>query len=235
MYDWLVDSGSTNHITNWWELYSSYEPTPEATIHRVGSKISQVTRQETILITAQYGMCKCILQLENINYIPSNKYNIFTLGRWVSQGRRYEVSKGELILFNHLNIPVLKGLKIASNIYKFKLMLINTKEINYTLSCQEIKQTWETWHWCFGHVSYKGLKKLQDDKLLEGFMVDMNTLMPDCTSCIKAKQSVKPYMKRSKNACTKKGKITHMDLWGNYDTTSINGHQYYLVLVDNVM
>jgi len=42
MYDWLVDSGSTNHITNWWELYSTYEPMLGATIHRVSSKISQV-------------------------------------------------------------------------------------------------------------------------------------------------------------------------------------------------
>ena len=42
MYDWLADSGSTNHITNWQELYSSYEPTPGATVHRVSGKISQV-------------------------------------------------------------------------------------------------------------------------------------------------------------------------------------------------
>jgi len=90
---------------------------------------------------AQYGMHKCTLQLENVNYIPSNKYNIFTLGRWDSQGRRYKVSKGELILFNCLDVPVLKGLKIASNIYKFELMPINTNEISYTFSSQENKQT----------------------------------------------------------------------------------------------
>ena len=91
-------------------------------------------------------------------------------------------------------------------------MLINTNETNYIFSCQELKQTWETWHWHFGHVSYKGLKKFQDDKLLDGFMVDINTLMPDCTSFIKAKQSVKPYAKQSENVYTNKGEITYMDL-----------------------
>ena len=195
MYDWLADSGSTNHITNQWELYSSYEPMPEATVHGVGGKISQVTGQGTILLMAQYGMRKHTLRLENVNYIPSNKYNIFILGRWDSQGRRYEVSNGKLILFNHLDVPVLKGLKIASNIYKFKLTPINTNEINYTFLCQENKQTWETWYQHFGHVSYKGLKKLHDDKLLDSFTVDVNIPMPDCTSCIEAKQSVKPYVK----------------------------------------
>jgi len=231
----LVDSRSTNHITNRRELYSSYEPMPGATVHGVSGKISQVARQGTILLAAQYETCKHTLQLENVNYIPLNKYNIFALGRWDSQGRRYEVSKGKLILFNHLDVPVLKGLKIASNIYKFKLMPINTNEISYTFSSQENKQTWEIWHQHFGHVSYKGLKKLHNNKLLDGFTVDVNTPMPDCTSCIEAKQSVKPYAKRSKNACTNKGEIMHMDLWGKYNVISINGHQYYLVLVDDMM
>ena len=64
-------------------------------------------------------------------------------------------------------------------------------------------------------------------------MVDVNTPMPDCTSCIEAKQSVKPYAKQSETVHTNKGEITYMDLWGKYDVMSINGHQYYLVLVDN--
>ena len=41
-------------------------------------------------------------------------------------------------------------------------------------------------------VSYKGLKKLHEEQLLDGFTVNPNTLTPDCTSCTKAKQSVKP-------------------------------------------
>ena len=34
--------------------------------------------------------------------------------------------------------------------------------------------------------------------------------------------------------CINKGKLTHMDLWGEYDVTSINRHQYYLLLVDDM-
>jgi len=66
-------------------------------------------------------------------------------------------------------------------------------------------------------------------------MVDINILIPDCTSCIKVKQSVKLYANQSENICTNKGEIIHMDLWGKYNVMSINGHQYYLVLVDNAM
>ena len=33
--------------------------------------------------------------------------------------------------------------------------------------------------------------------------------------------------------CAEKGEITHIDLWGKYDVTSIKGNQYYLLLIDN--
>ena len=116
MYDWLADSESTNHITNWHEFFSSYEPTPGATIQGVEGKIIQIEGHGTIKLTAKYGTCEWILHLENVSYIPSNKYNIFALGRWDSQGQRYQVSNGELILFNRQNVPVLKGQKVTSHI-----------------------------------------------------------------------------------------------------------------------
>ncbi len=38
---------------------------------------------------------------------------------------------------------------------------------------------------------------------------------------------------RTEYARKNKGELTHMDLWGKYDVSSINGHQYYLLLVDD--
>ncbi len=61
MYNWLADTGSTNHITNRREIFSSYEQTPEATVHGVGGKIIQVAGQGTVTLIAQYGPQKHIL------------------------------------------------------------------------------------------------------------------------------------------------------------------------------
>src|SRR6267154_510748 len=234
MYEWLADTSSTHHISNQREIFSSYEPTPEATVLGVGGKVIRVQGQGTLTLTAQYGTRKRTLHLEKINYIPTNKYNILSLGRWDSQGRRYQASHGELILYDHHDVPVLKGLKIASNIYKFILKPYDASQITkqiYSFSSKEIKQTWETWHRRFGHVSYKGLKTLNNENLLDGFTVDPQTPTPDCPSCTEAKQSVKPFGPKTDNTRKNKGELTHMDLWGKYDIASINGHQYYLLLV----
>jgi hypothetical protein len=121
LYDWLADTGSTNHITYRRELFSTYEPTPGVTVHGVSGKITQVAGRGTVILTAQYGTRKRTLRLEKVNHIPNNKYNIFALGRWDSQGWRYQALNSELTLYNRNDIPILQGCKIASNIYKFIL------------------------------------------------------------------------------------------------------------------
>jgi len=103
----------------------------------------------------------------------------------------------------------------------------------YTLSTYEPKQSWEIWHKCYGHVSYTGLKKLVNQKLVDGLTVNTTAPPPDCIRCTEAKQSIKPFPKESERTRRKKGELTHINLWGKYDITSISGHQYYLLLVDD--
>jgi hypothetical protein len=93
-------------------------------------------------------------------------------------------------------------------------------------------QSWETWHKRFGHVGYGGLQKLLDDKLVQGFTVDTNTPKPDCVACTEGKLSTEPY-KTNAHRNTAPGELTHIDLWGKYDMVSINGHQYYILFIDD--
>ena len=85
MYDWLADSGSTNHIMCQCDFFSSYEPTPDVTVHGISGKTIQVEGHGTVSLVTQYETWKHILHLENVNYIPSNRWNIFALGQWNSQ------------------------------------------------------------------------------------------------------------------------------------------------------
>ncbi len=99
----------------------------------------------------------------------------------------------------------------------------------------EQAQNWDMWHKCFGHISYVGLKELHNKGLIEGFNVNTESQMTDCTTCVQGKLTVRPFLGHQE-PCTKKGQITHIDLWGKYgkyDVMSIRGNQYYLLLVDD--
>ena len=63
-------------------------------------------------------------------------------------------------------------------------------------------------------------------------MVNENLLTPAYISYIEAKQSKKLFNKiKNKNTPIKKGKLTHINLWGKYEVASINVNQYYILFV----
>ena len=105
---------------------------------------------------------------------------------------------------------------------------------NCVFSAASPSQTWETWHQWFGHIGYSGIKKLLDNQLVDRLHIDVNSPKPDCVACTEAKLSETPYGPMLGHPM-KPGKLTHMDLWGKYDVASINGNQYYLLMVDDTV
>ena len=68
-----------------------------------------------------------------------------------------------------------------------------------------------------------------DHNLVTGFNVNINTPKPDCVACTEAKQSVEPFDQHLKKT-TEIGDLTHMDLWGRYDTASIT-YWWWMILL----
>ena len=96
----------------------------------------------------------------------------------------------------------------------------------------EKPKTWDVWHCHFAHIGISGLRRLFDKQLVTGFDVDHESTFSDCTACTEAKQSVIPFNKTADHD-TKAGELTHIDVWGKYSVSSINGFQYYLLMVDD--
>src|SRR6266446_1594703 len=71
-----------------------------------------------------------------------------------------------------------------------------------------------------------------DNNLVEGCSIDTRTQKPDCIACTESKQTVEPFGKPTERK-TEPGELTHIDLWGKYSITSINGNNYYILFVDD--
>ena len=68
--------------------------------------------------------------------------------------------------------------------------------------------------------------------MVEGLEVNMNTPKLDCVACTESKQNVEPFPKVT-NRNMQTGDLNHIDLWGKYSIRSINGNQYYIMMVDD--
>ena len=82
-----------------------------------------------------------------------------------------------------------------------------------TYLTSEPTQSWETWHKRFGHISYLGLQKLLNLKLVNGFNADTRTPKLDCIACTGSKQTVEPFNESSEQV-TEPGELTHINMWG---------------------
>ena len=233
MYEWMADSGASLHITYWYDTFTKYQHIVGTPISVAGGlKMSRIGMRDLILRSECNGI-SFILKLHNVLYIPSNKNNLFLLRRWESNGHKVILADGNVHLLLGDGRTLVCGPKTCNNLYKliFTHALIDNP-IDCLLNASAPLPTWEIWHRCFGHIAYGSLKTLHDCQLVEGMKINVHSPKPDCVACTEAKHSESPYGPLLPHQM-KHGELTHMNLWGKYQITSIHQNYYYLLMVDN--
>ena len=237
-YDWLGDSASTSHVSNQREAFKTFQPLTGKMVSGVGNLKAEAKGRGIVELKSSYNGRNYNLQLKNVLYIPTNRNNLISLGRWDKAGGKYKGGGGALTLMDVDGTPVAQGTQIENHLYKMEVTLVKPdikpidEVIPQTFIVSEPSQNWETWHKRFGHIGYSGLQYMLDKNLVNGFNVNTCTSKPDCIACTEAKQSVEPFDQHSQRE-SDPGDLTHMDLWGKYDTASIHGNHYYLLMVDD--
>jgi hypothetical protein len=119
-YDWYADSATSTHVTNKRDIFTTFEPLKNTNVVGVGRNKTKAEGRGNIELRAQYGNNTYILKLQNVLYIPTNRNNLLSLGRWDAAGGKYVGGQGQLTLKNKEGNIVAKGPKIANNLYKMK-------------------------------------------------------------------------------------------------------------------
>jgi len=232
-YDWLADSAATTHITHQREAFTTYKQIPDVPIAGVGGAEAHAIGKGTIKLISECNGHTYVLELQDVLHVPNNRNNLLSLGRWEKVRQSYNACDDVLSLLTKDKRTIVRGAKVRNNLYKLRFKHApRTTYSDCAFNATSSSQTWETWHRRFGHVRYSGIKKLLDHQLMDGLKININSPKPDCIACTEAKLSETPYGPTSGRP-TKPGKLTHMDLWGKYDIASINGNQYYLLMVDD--
>ena len=116
-YHWLADSATTSHITNQQEAFVTYKPLTGKTVAGVGNNKANVEGRGTIELESLYKGHKYLLRLDDVLYIPSNRNNLISLGRWDKAGGRYTGGGGVLTLITKDGKQIAQGTKIQNREY----------------------------------------------------------------------------------------------------------------------
>jgi hypothetical protein len=74
---------------------------------------------------------KYTLELQDVLYIPTNRNNLLSLGKWDKGGGQYVGGKGVLTLITKDGKPVVRDTKVENNLYRLNVI---TSQPNKVLS-----------------------------------------------------------------------------------------------------
>ena len=88
------------------------------------------------------------------------------------------------------------------------------------------------WHEIFGHLNFKYLQQLHNDKMVEGLPV-IQTSNGECSSRLVGKHPEKRYEVGKAHRASSILDLKHTDVVGHIPTNSTNGCKYFLTFIDD--
>ena len=239
---WLIDSGSTDHISpdcaNMLD-YVKYDK-PDILIVANGGR-EEIIGEGTVQVFLQTGNS---LFLYNVKHVPSAKKRLLSVGKAYYDGIDVHING----VHCHLTDSNGDLIGLAEHVYPYQWLtdlsiqdsevLPNTKstetESNHSQADSDLVNMW---HQRFCHLSAQNLQRLIRENMVEGLKLPSGDLTKcighqgTCDACMHGRQTASPF-KSTQNSCTKPLEVVHMDLMGPIDPETPEGYKYALVILD---
>ncbi|CAB0002598.1 unnamed protein product, partial [Nesidiocoris tenuis] len=228
---WYVDSGATTHMSgrsDW--LNNIRKIDAQRQIIVANNEKLDVEGIGTASVTLSYQDTR---DVSDVMYIPNLAANLLSVNALVKNGFGVAFDINGCRIFDTEDFHVEgEPIAIASNVDGlFKLRTASSEQVNIALSSSMSDHT--LWHRRLGHLNHYSMVLLKD-KLATGLSFDVPASPQLCVSCVKGKQSRKPYpFKKDKQVAENKLDLIHSDVLGPVEVASWSGKRYMLTFIDD--
>jgi len=88
LFEWVTDSASTVHITNWQDAFATYNPVPDIKVTGIRGVQAFAVGKGTVYLSSECDGKTNIICLNNILHIPCNQNNLLSVIWWDKAPRR---------------------------------------------------------------------------------------------------------------------------------------------------
>ncbi|EJF56320.1 hypothetical protein DICSQDRAFT_71736 [Dichomitus squalens LYAD-421 SS1] len=226
---WVSDSATTVHVARARADFFRYTPTPGDSLK--GAGVTPILGRGDVKIEYEYDRRKTIVELRNVVHAPGIPHNLIALGRVEAGGHSVTLQDGKIVFKNSKGRAYAEGTQV-DNLYVMRATTVHDKTPD--LACAAAvtrprrKRTYDEWHRTLSHISMKAVIAMKTKRLVEGMEVDERVPPAEqCEACVRAKQTVAPYPKKSATVVAAIGDLTVMDLWGKAPTIGIRGEKFF--------
>ncbi|KAB2626152.1 hypothetical protein D8674_017812 [Pyrus ussuriensis x Pyrus communis] len=216
---WFLNSGCSNHMCGSQGIFTNLD---ETFVHSV--KLGNNSRMNVV----GKGSVKLFLNgithiVHEVYYVPELKNNLLSIGQLQERGLTILIQEGVCKIYH----PT-KGLIIQTEMSRNRMFILRAQTLVSTnvqparclhTSTQDLPYLW---HRRYGHLTHKGLRILQQKKMVRG-LPQFQTSNTTCTVCIQGKQHRTEMPTKSTWRASQPLELIHADICGPISPTSNSG------------
>ncbi len=215
-YDWIVDSGATQHMTFQQEWFTTYERISPRRVFMGNDTVLEAINKGNIKTTMQVGGKMSHTTITQIFHVPKMKNNFIFVSKFISEGFKVEFDKDGCKVNDAQGVVVAEARK-DKNLYLFNVKVCkDTAHITNFLDEGAM-----FWHERLGHLNMARLKDL--DAMVNGMNLKEVPLHHVCEACIEGKHQRTSFPKDETIRVSKLLELVHSDVCGLMKTTSCGG------------
>ncbi|GAA0170740.1 hypothetical protein LIER_24938 [Lithospermum erythrorhizon] len=225
---WYIDYGCSNHMCRDKKLFVTMDKTFNHTV-----KLGNNSRMEVV------GKGNVKIKVGGENYTISNVYcvselksNLFSVGQFQDKGLSVVFKDGICCIYHQLKGEIIRS-KMGSNRMFTVRTEVRGKDEEQGECLQAVRSEISMFlHQRYGHLSFKGLKTLQNKGMVRG-LPNFKAQEVTCPDCISRKLTRKAIPKTSTWRAEKVLELIHSDICGPIQPTSNSGKKYFLSFIDD--
>ena len=228
--NWLLDSGCMDHIVNNENYFCNHiELRNPIDVKLPDGKILKATKLGTVKTIFKNYYNKVQVELKKVYFVEGIKKNLLSFSK-ITENNTIVAREQNAKIYNKYRKLTAVAIKI-NELYTMKSFLYNNKKNDIYANAVKMTNK-EKWHRALGHVNFKYLNKIINDKLVEGLPDKIESMEMKCANCLESKIANVPFEnKRTKT--TEILEIIHTDLNGPHSTTGYGGEKYFLTFIDD--
>ena len=218
---WFLDSGCSNHMCGKKEYFSDFDGSFRDSV-KLGNNTSMVVTGKGNVRLQVNGTAQIIT---GVFYVPELKNNLLSIGQLQEKGLTILFQSGKCKVF-HPERGVIMEMKMSSN----RMFILHA--ISSTCFNAITEDIVHLWHCRYGHLSFKGLKTLQQKKMVNG-LPQLKSPLRLCKDCLVGKQQRYSFPRKSTWRASEILQLVHADICGPIKPISNSKKRYLITFTDD--
>ncbi|XP_061341344.1 uncharacterized protein LOC133287697 [Gastrolobium bilobum] len=176
---WYVDTGCNNYMSGSKSSFSHLNENFQSTVSFGDHSTVKVMGKGDIKIKTKNGFVETI---SNILYVPNLKSNLLSAGQLQEKGYVITIKNGVCEIYDSAR-GAIAVIQMSSN----RLFPLKIEGIQSSLMAEMKDPSW-LWHFRYGHLSFSGLKTLQQKNMVTSLPQITIPHSLVCEECVVSKQ-----------------------------------------------